>query len=267
MTNEPDLTLSAQKMEEELRLLLDPPVPVYWQAYTTSTNEDAKRAAQEGAPSPSVYGAEEQSAGRGRLQRTWESGAGLAVEMSFLFRPQMDPSLLAGFNFAAALGICAGLKQCFRLPARIKWPNDVVVHGAKICGILSESSSIRARTAFVVTGTGINVNQTQFPEPLEKTATSVALLVGKTVSRAKVAAACIEQVIAYARRFEEAGFSGIMEEYRAVSSVLDHRIRVLTAQGQEEGTCIGFEDTGAILVRIGDSVRSFNANDVSIRGT
>ena len=259
------LKSAAAAMREQITARLRHPVLVHWQEQTTSTNDDARRAALDGAAAPAVFGAEQQSAGRGRLRRHWETGSGEAVEMSFLLRPQTPAAVLAGYNFAAALGICAGLETCCGVQAQVKWPNDVVVGGRKICGILSEASLLGGEAAFVVTGTGVNVNQRSFPEGLGG-AVSLRMLTGTVKSRADVAAACIEAVLDRAGRFEQLGFAGIMDEYRERSAVLGRDVDVVQADGTVPGRCVDFDPDGAIVVDTGGRLVRFHANDVSLRG-
>lgn len=256
---------AAEAMRTQIRDQLHCGAEIMWTGETDSTNDDARRAALAGQSALSVFGAERQRSGRGRLERRWSSSSGMAVEMSFLFRPQVPVRSLAGFNFAAAIGICRGLELCSSLNAQVKWPNDVLVNGAKICGILSEASILGSHVSFVVTGTGINVNQPGFPPEL-RGATSLRMLTGRPQARARIAAACIDSVAAETEKFALGGFAAIMDEYVARSAVVDREVEVLSAEGPLAGRCVGFDEEGAIVVDFGGAERHFHANDVSLRG-
>lgn len=259
-----DLQNVAEVMRDQVARRLVADARVFWTGETGSTNSDARTAALAGQEAVAVFGAEKQSSGRGRLGRRWSSSPSQAVEMSFLFRPRIAGRILAGFNFAAALGICAGL-EAYGVRPEVKWPNDVLVDGTKICGILSEACLIGGDASFVVTGTGINVNQTQFPPELGG-ATSLRILTGRPKARAGVAASCIDGVIAATERFVHHGFAGIMDEYRSRSAVLGQQVAVLGRQGALAGRCVDFDEDGAIVVEIGGERRRFHAGDVSLRG-
>ena len=257
--------LTAQAMEEQISRRLAQSVRLSWTEETDSTNDDAKRAALAGTPAVAIFGAERQHSGRGRLERHWQTGGGASVEMSFLFRPHLSPADLPAINFAVALGVCAGLEAVSGVQAEVKWPNDVLVDGAKICGILSESSLAGGQVEYVVTGAGINVNQAHFSDDLPGAA-SLRMLIGRPLSRAEVAAACIDAVLDRVRKLEEDGWERILDEYRRRSAVLGRQVEIVDRDGILRGRCIDFETDGAIVVDMGHERRRFYATDVSLRG-
>lgn len=252
-------------MQQQVAQRLHSDVSVFWRAETGSTNDDAKEAARNGQRAVAVFGAERQTHGRGRLERCWCSGVGQAVEMSFLFRPSVPGRMLAGFNFAAALGICDGVDACCGLRAQVKWPNDVLVDGAKLCGILSEACFMGPEAAFVVTGTGINVNQCSFPAQLGG-AVSLRMLTGRPLARAVVASACIDGVVSRTEAFARSGFAGIMDDYRRRSVVLGRDVEVIGVQGTVRGRCVDFGEDGSIVIATGSGRQHFHASEVSLRG-
>lgn len=256
---------SAAAMQEQVAARLGGRAAVFWAGVTGSTNDEARSAGAGGAPAPAVYGAERQRRGRGRLKRSWTSGGAEAVEMSFLLRPRVDPASLAGVSFAVALGICEGVRASCGVEARIKWPNDVVVGGRKICGILCESSLMGSGVGFVVAGCGINVNQRAFPTL--PGAASLRQLTGRPQPRAAVAAACAEGVLSWVARFSAGGLGAIMDAYRSRSAVLGREVEIVEADGTRlTGRCTGFAPDGAIAVELGPDRRLFHASDVSLRG-
>lgn len=262
--NTDSLSESAAAMQNQITCLLKHVVPITWKAETSSTNDDAKQAALDNEPAPHIYGAERQTEGRGRIARKWLSGAGQSVEMSFLLRPEISSDFLAGISFAAALGICRGIER-WGVKAQVKWPNDVMVAGAKICGILSEAGLQNGVASFVVVGTGINVNQVSFPEAVAKRAVSLRQLTGRPISRAQVAAACINGIIQYVGLLATQGMQSILSEYRSRSSVLGEIVEVHGNGIVYSGRCLDIDSDGALVMEESGSRRRFLANDVSLR--
>lgn len=236
-----------------------------WLEETDSTNNEARRAAQAGDPGGVVFLAERQTAGKGRLGRSWESHDGQEVQMSFLLRPRIAPRDMSGASFAAGIGIAEGIRS-LGVPAMLKWPNDVVVGPRKVCGILVESAILDADSVgYVVVGTGINVNQESFRAELADRATSLRMEKGEVLSRPMVAAVLMESVLAWMERFFEGGMDAVMDAYRRLSCVLGRQITVETEEGPVVGRCVGFGHDGRIEVDCGGTARWFSANDVSVR--
>ena len=149
-----------------------------------STNRRARQLAAEGAPHGTLVIADEQTAGRGRRGRGWISPAGEGVFMSLILRPQSHPSEVARLSMQTALAVALSIAQTTGLDARIKWPNDIVCGGRKVCGMLLEMNADEQAVHDVVAGIGINVHQTQFAPEIAQTASSLDLLSGKRVCRA-----------------------------------------------------------------------------------
>lgn len=239
---------------------------IRWVQSVDSTNDEGKRWAQQGGPDGAVVVAEFQTKGKGRLGRHWESVSGESVEMSFIFRPDIPPVRAPAVNFTAALGVCAAIEDVCGIKAGIKWPNDVVYDGKKLCGILTEMSSDMDHIEYLVCGMGVNTNQTLFPEEIMHKAASLRMLTGKPISRAQLCAAEIEYVNAYYRRYIEGGMKAIIGEYTEKSSVVGKEITVISGNETYRGICRGFADDGAILVEAQGEVKHLNAGEVSIRG-
>ncbi len=148
---------------------------------TDSTNEEAKRLArQNAAPHGLVVTAEEQTAGKGRLGRQWCAGHDGGMYFSLLLRPDLPPSDIASITLAAGYAVCLAIRQFTDLPAKIKWPNDIIIGNKKLCGILTEMAAQSDKVDYVIIGIGINVNNTSFPEAIASKATSLALEAGHT---------------------------------------------------------------------------------------
>lgn len=235
---------------------------------TGSTNNDAKRLAEEGEPHGVLVVAERQTAGRGRRGRLWESPPGEAVYMSIALKPDFAPEKASMLTLVMALSVAEAVREETGLEALIKWPNDVVVNKRKVCGILTEMTMEPDYIRSVVIGAGINANQEQFPEELRFIATSLMLEGGRRVSRA----ALIERVMG---RFEEnyeafltaLDLSPLKERYEAMLANLGQRVRVLDPKGEFDGTAAGILSNGELLVRREDgSLEEVYAGEVSVRG-
>ncbi len=239
---------------------------IRWMDACGSTNVVAKRAARDGAPAGSIFIAECQTEGKGRLGRRWSSQKGKAIEMSFLLRPQIAPAHAPAFNFAAALGICAGIRSACGIDLHIKWPNDVVYGSQKVCGILTEMAADMDQVEFIVCGAGINVNQQSFEPEVAQRAVSLRMIAGQPIGRVKLAAALIDAANAYFIRYTEGGIAALMPEYCEKSAVLGQEIEIICANETNHGRCVGFGESGEILVETEQGICSYHAGEVSVRG-
>ena len=170
-----------------------------------STNEEAKRQAEKGAPDGTLVAAAEQSAGKGRRGRTWISEKGTGVWMSLLLRPDFPPECASMLTLVAAMAVEKGISRVTGVDGQIKWPNDVVIEGKKVCGILTEMSTEMECIHYVVVGIGINVGTEEFPEEIRDLATSLYLSTQKKVKRAVLAAAVAEAWEFYYEQFLKSG--------------------------------------------------------------
>lgn len=228
-----------------------------------STNRYARALAQQGAPHGTLVLADEQTAGRGRRGRGWISPAGEGVFMSLILRPQAHPSQVARLSLLTALAVAEGIAGETGLDASIKWPNDIVVGGSKVCGMLLEMNADEQSVHDVVAGVGINVHQTAFPEEIARTASSLDLLSGRRQSRAAL-------VRAFLGAFERAmalSDADMMRAYRGRSATLGQRVQVVSLSGTFTGVAEAVTDAGALVV-LGDDGerREVLAADVSVRG-
>lgn len=235
----------------------------------SSTNERAKQLAAEGT---AVHGAlvlaQEQSAGKGRQGRSWESPAGTNIYMTLVLKPRMAPEHICGVTLVAALAVRQAIQKRYCIDCRIKWPNDLVVHGRKLCGILTEMSTGKDGTGYVVVGIGINANTAGFSGPLQRTASSLLLELGEPVDRMELAAgvcSCFEPLY---EQFEQAeSLSFMKEEYNEALVNRKERVRVLEPGNEWEGEAIGINEDGELLVRKEDGrIRAVISGEVSVRG-
>jgi len=160
-----------------------------------STNTQAMEAAAAGAPEGSVFLAEEQTAGRGRGAHTWHSARSLGIHCSVILRPPLPPSEALILSLAAGLAVHDAVRQIdSTVEPDLKWPNDLLINGKKFCGILTEMNGEATRVRHVVVGIGINVNQTQFPDELQASATSLRLATGTDWSRLELCATLLKSL-------------------------------------------------------------------------
>ena len=230
---------------------------------TDSTNRQARMLAREGAAHGTLVIADTQSAGRGRRGRGWISPAGEGIFMSLIVRPQVHPSQVAKLSLMLALAVAKAIERETGLDARIKWPNDIVIKGRKVCGLLLEMDATQERVESIVAGVGINVHQTVFEEEIAQTASSLDLLAGRRVSRSAI-------VRAFLMEFERAmvlADDAMMDAYRALSATIGQRVQVIGLDGTYIGRATGITQSGSLLVEDeAGEMREVLAADVSVRG-
>lgn len=235
-----------------------------------STNDEAARLAEAGAPEGTAVLAERQFRGRGRLGRRWESPAGLGIWTSILFRPPLSPeeaplfSLLGGVAASEAIGEVTGHL------AGLKWPNDVMVAEKKAGGILAELQTEGRKVSHLVLGIGLNVNHTRddFSEGLRNRATSLRMAEGKEVSRLQLLRVLYVKLDHWYDRLLREGPAPLLARYRTLCLTLGREVQV---QGEGEtftGEAVDLSPRGELVVRLptGD-LRTVMAADVTLRGS
>lgn len=233
-----------------------------------STNNYAKRIAEEGAADGTLVMADEQTGGKGRRGRGWETPGGVNIAMTLLLRPRIQPEHASRLTLLMAMAVAQGIRSVTGLDAGIKWPNDVVVHGKKVCGILTEMSAEVDYINYVVIGTGINVNQESFPEEIRHIAGSLCVELGEKISRAELAASimeALERIYEIFLRTED--LSELYKEYNEICVNRGHAIRVLEPKQEYNGTTDGINENGELVVQKenGETVCVY-AGEVSVRG-
>ncbi len=235
---------------------------------TDSTNIQARRLAEEGYPEGTLVVADCQKAGKGRRGRCWSSPPGSSIYMSFLLKPDIPPYCASMITLIAGMAVAQAVKGETGLPAQIKWPNDVVVNGRKICGILTEMSTELERIHYIVTGIGINVNQQEFPEEIQATAVSLRMEAGRSISRSGLIASSMEWFEGYYEQFlKTQDLSLLQADYESMLANLGREVLVLDPAGEYRGICRGIDQGGRLLVELSDgSRRAVMSGEVSVRG-
>ena len=239
---------------------------VHFARETDSTNLWIKRLAKEGAPEGTLALAEFQSAGRGRLGRSWEVPEGTSVMMSILLRPKFEPQYAPMLTLVMGMAVAKAVKK-LSFDVSIKWPNDVVVSHKKICGILTEMGVRDGKIDYAVIGVGINVNIREFPEEMADKATSLYLESGREFDRSQIPGLVMEAFEKYYEKFAATcDLSGLKEEYESILANYNQPVRVL-AKEPYEGVARGITDGGELLVEKTDgTIVAVSAGEVSVRG-
>ena len=225
-----------------------------------STNTAAMAAAAEGAPEGSVFLAEEQTAGRGRGGHSWQSARSAGIYCSVVLRPGLPPSDVLVLSLAAGLAVRAAIEQVDeRMNVDLKWPNDVLIGGKKVCGILTEMNAEVTRVRYVVVGIGINVNHTNFSAEVEGEATSLRLATGSEWSRVELTAALLKSLDREYRLLVEqkAVRLSILRRFTEQSSwVKGKQVRVEDNGAKIQGTTEGLNEWGFLQVRTAQGLQT-----------
>lgn len=233
-----------------------------------STNLEARRLAEAGVPHGTLVVAEEQTSGKGRRGRSWVSVPGQGVWMSFVLRPDIELENSSMLTLVAALAVEKGIKEAAGIDGRIKWPNDVLVNGKKVCGILTELSAQMDELNYIVVGIGINASIEQFPDEVKDKATSLLAETGVSTDRIGLLCRVLEHFEHDYEIFKKTeDFSALMEEYNSFLAHLGQEIKVV--RGNDEYICRsgGINRRGELIVEdsLGRTQEIFSG-EVSIRG-
>ncbi len=241
--------------------------PTVYYEETDSTNDRIRKLYTEGYGHGTLAVTELQNAGKGRRGRVWQSPKGTNIAHSLLLIPEIHPMNASMLTLVAGLAVCQVLSR--EVPdARIKWPNDVVIGGKKVCGILTEMSCEMDYINYVVLGIGLNVNTETFPEEIEAVATSLYLATGKKYSRSELIAniwEAFESVYETFIRTED--MPGLMDAYNKLLVSKDRQVMIEERGTRSTGIAEGIDREGCLIVRMEDgSKRHIMSGEVSVRG-
>jgi BirA family biotin operon repressor/biotin-[acetyl-CoA-carboxylase] ligase len=227
-----------------------------WHDVIDSTMTEASRLAEAGAPSGTVVGAEEQSAGRGRHGRSWHSEPGSGLYVSIILRRKFTPASLPVVTLALGLAAQEAILKATKLACDLRWPNDVLIQSKKCAGILTQLEGSTHASA-IIAGIGINVNHFSFPSELNAIATSLRIVSGRTQSRERLLVELLASVDTYCDLLETQGRGPIIEMFaRASSYVSGRRVYVDQDGSQLRGTTAGLNDSGFLMLRGDDGTNS-----------
>ena len=230
-----------------------------------STQNRARALADAGAPEGTVVWAEHQTRGRGRLGRSWTDEPASALLISIILRPGLPLSCLPQISLLAGVAVAEAVGEESGLPVTLAWPNDLLIRGRKVAGILAESVTSEAG-AVVILGIGVNVNQTRFPEDLAGRATSLGLEGGRAFDRERLLRALLVRLEVWYRRWAAEGFAPIREAWRRRSWTLgqhvegDGGIAGIAIDLAEDGALVVRTDTGAVVRQTASEIREGGRN-------
>jgi len=231
-----------------------------------STN-NAARAKAAGAREGLLVTAEEQTKGKGRLGRNWSTPKSQSIAFSMVLKPRIKPEGAAGITLVMGTAVCRAIRSLTGLDAGIKWPNDIIVNGKKVCGILTEMNAEVDVVNYIVVGVGINVNMTCFPEELKDIATSLCLELGCSVSRRDIIASVLLEFEGLYEEFKMRGLKNILNEFKGYSVTFGKHVKVISINESFEGEAVDITEEGLLVVKTMDNdERKVISGDVSVRG-
>jgi len=223
--------------------------PVHHFEEVGSTNDLAKELAARGAPEGALVVAEAQTGGRGRLGRSWDSPPGAGLYVSLILRPPLPPTEMPQITLTTAVAAARALRRVTGATPGIKWPNDLLLAGKKVGGILTEMETESDQIRHLVVGLGLNVNNPAFPAGLEPIATSLLLATGREHSRLNILQAWLEEFEELYERFLAREFAAILEEWRSLTVTLRQRLTVRQGPVTIRGLALEVAPDGALLVQ------------------
>jgi len=231
-----------------------------------STNTEALRLALENAPEGTVVIADAQSEGRGRLDRIWESPPSLNLYLSVVLRPDIPAAASSLVPLMIGVAVADIISKYGPGQVRLKWPNDVLIDGKKICGILTEMRTKTDRVHFIIVGIGVNINMRKldFPRGIRETATSLRILTECELDRIDVAIRLFESLERWYRIFLSGGEAAIREKWLQYADIIGKRIEVVFKSETQRGTVVGLDEHGALLLEGETGVQQVLAGDVYI---
>lgn len=224
---------------------------IHYYDTVTSTNTIAHEQVVQGAEEGTLIIAECQTDGRGRLGRPWFSPKGKGIWMSLVLKPRIPLFFTPQLTLVTAVALCRSIKRMCAVDIGIKWPNDLLISGKKVSGILLESSAEDERLKYIVCGIGISANMQldEFPDELQSIATSLAIEMGHEIEREKLVATFLKEFEDLFELYYTQGFSPIRSLWEALSVSLGRPIHAYTAQGIIEGIATALDESGALIIK------------------
>lgn len=218
---------------------------------TSSTNDVTEKLARDGVKEGVVVFAESQKKGRGRLGRQWLSPARKGLWFSVLLRPDLRPQAATQLTVAAATALARAIRRQTSLTPEIKWPNDILLRGRKVAGILTELSAELDHVRYVVIGIGVDVNLTNadLPVDLRKTATSLRIESGQSVSRPELAATILRELDVDYARVHTGQFEGLADEWEEQCTTIGRTVTIRIGDRAQTGVAESLDSEGALLLR------------------
>ncbi len=220
---------------------------IFFYDTVASTMDEAFRLGMEGTPEGTVVCADGQSKGRGRLGRSWLSPKGKGIYLSIVLRPALLPSEAACLTLLCAVALSEAIKNICGLNSLIKWPNDLLINGKKVAGILTELNAETDRVKFVVVGIGVNVNSSR--DSLIVDATSLQVEAKRTILRVELTKEILRMTEEWYLLSQRQGFTPIIKRWKEISFTLNKRVRIADPAGFIEGEAVDMDQDGGLLIR------------------
>ena len=233
-----------------------------------STNTKAQELAEKGYPSGTLVVADKQESGKGRRGRSWVSPSGTGIFMTLMIKPDINPNNASMLTLVAALAVAKAITSVTGEEALIKWPNDIVVNGKKVCGILTEMNAQFDYINHIVVGIGINVHNESFPEEISQMASSLMIEAGgKRFHRAQIIAETMSYFEQYYDTFlKTQDLSALVREYDKLLVNRNKSVRVLDPKEPFDGKAMGITSKGELIVDTWESRKLVSSGEVSVRG-
>ncbi|WP_418688999.1 biotin--[acetyl-CoA-carboxylase] ligase [Agathobacter sp.] len=233
-----------------------------------STNTKAQELAEKGYPSGTLVVADKQESGKGRRGRSWVSPSGTGIFMTLMIKPDINPNNASMLTLVAALAVAKAITSVTGEEAMIKWPNDIVVNGKKVCGILTEMNAQFDYINNIVVGIGINVHNESFPEEISQMASSLMIEAGgKRFHRAQIIAETMSYFEQYYDTFlKTQDLSALVREYDELLVNRNKSVRVLDPKEPFDGKAMGITPKGELIVDTWESRKLVSSGEVSVRG-
>ncbi len=230
-----------------------------------STNRYARNMAEGGAPDGTVILAEEQTRGRGRLDRSWHSPPGLGLWLSIILRPEIAPAAAPGLSLVTGLALAKTIEEQLNIAAKLKWPNDCLLGGKKTAGILIDLAASAELVRYVVVGVGINVlhNPDDFPPELQKMATSLSQAAARPVDRALFLTGFLAGLEREYFRFIKEGLAPFIKPYTRRCSLIGCHVEALVGRRLVTGKAVGIDPSGALVIADGENEIVLTAGEVT----
>lgn len=265
LTHSPD-RVNAANIQKHLKTATYGRNVTYYETCST-TQTIAHDDAQNGAPDGTLIIAEEQIAGKGRLARPWSSVARKGIWMSLIIRPSLMPQQAPQMTLVAAVAIVRAIEEVVKIEATIKWPNDIMIKGKKITGILTELQSDPDRVKAIIIGIGMNINHDKddFPEEIQPIATSLKLESGETIDRSRLISEILGFLELYTHMYEKHGFGPIKLLWEGYSNTAGKRIKAVMLNETIEGVALGISEDGLLEVKRDDgTIRGIYSADIIV---
>lgn len=238
---------------------------LFWFEETDSTNNEAKRSS--GAEHGALFLADCQTGGRGRLGRSFSSPHDTGIYMTLLLKPKIQAGNASRLTLVTALSVRKAILTCCGLKAGIKWPNDIILRGKKVCGILTEMRLLGSSIEYVIIGIGINVNNTEFPAEIREVATSLYLESGKRYDRIPLIWETMRAFETYYETFlQTEDLSELMEEYQELMVNPGGKVEIMDKEEPFTGLSRGINKEGELLVETENGIKAVSSGEISVRG-